>query len=299
MKSYLLLTLFVSFLISAETPYVVVLGISQDGGSPQSGCNKSCCKALWGNQNKKVSCIAIVDPISHKSWMVDATPDFPEQYQILKYKHKTEINGIFLTHAHFGHYTGLLNLGREVMGASEIPVYTMPKMKKFLINNAPWNQLINIKNIKLIEMFEDREIQLNHHLIIEPIRVPHRDEFSETVGFKIMGEKNSLVYIPDIDKWSLWERDIIKIILNNDFILIDGTFFSNNEIPNRDMSKIPHPFITESLDLFSNLDTPNRNKIHFIHLNHTNPAIKINSAAYNLIKKKRFNIAKEGQKFNL
>ena len=286
-------------LIGDEDPYVVILGITQDGGYPQAGCIKSCCKDLWGVNSKKVSCIGIVDPPSKKSWMVDSTPDFPEQYHILKEHHQSKIEGIFLTHAHVGHYTGLLNFGKEIMGSNKISVFTMPKMKLFLINNAPWSQLIKINNIELIPIFKDREIQLNSHLIIEPILVPHRDEFSETVGFKIMGSKKSLVYIPDIDKWNVWERDIIKIILNNDFILIDGTFYANNEIPNRDMSMIPHPFITESMELFSTLNTINRNKVYFIHLNHTNPAIKNNSAAFNRIRSKRFNIAQEGQKFNL
>lgn len=114
-----------------------------------------------------------------------------------------------------------------------------------------------------------------------------------------MGLNKSLVYIPDIDKWNIWERDILKIILNNDYILIDGTFFDSSEILNRDMSEIPHPFISESIELFSDLNRFNRNKIFFIHLNHTNPVIKNNSAAYNKVLTNGFNISKQGQMFYL
>lgn len=289
----------ISFLFAGNNNYVVVLGIAQDGGYPQAGCSKSCCSSLWNDDhNKMVASIGLVSD-SKNSWIIDATPDFPEQYHILKDKHKTSIKGIFLTHAHMGHYSGLLNLGKEVMGKKKMDVFTMSRMKSFLEENAPWNQLVEQENIVLNKIFPDQEIQIDQNLILEPILVPHRDEFSETIGFKIMGENKSLIYIPDIDKWNIWERDILKIILHNDYILIDGTFFDRNEIPNRDLTEIPHPFISESIELFLNLNRYNRNKVFFIHLNHTNPVMKNNSAAYNRVITNGFNIAQEGQIFNL
>ena len=300
MKYLFLYTLVFSLIIAENSHYVVVLGIAQDGGYPQAGCIKSCCSRLWNNDDdsQMVASIGLVSK-SKKSWMIDATPDFPRQYHILKEKHQTSIKGIFLTHAHMGHYSGLLNLGREAIGEKRMDTFVMSRMKSFLEENAPWNQLIELENIVLKKIFPDKEIQLDKNLIIEPILVPHRDEFSETIGFKIMGENKSLVYVPDIDKWNIWERDILKIILNNDYILIDGTFFDNNEIPNRDMNKIPHPFISESIELFLDLNRFNRNKVYFIHLNHTNPAIKQNSAAYNKVLEKGFHISKQDQRFYL
>ena len=35
---------------SPTTPYVVVLGIAQDGGYPHAGCINICCKNLWKNK---------------------------------------------------------------------------------------------------------------------------------------------------------------------------------------------------------------------------------------------------------
>ena len=292
--------LFFCFIVAKNQPYVVVLGIAQDGGYPQAGCNKKCCRNIWGGKDiKKVSSLGIVVPYKKKSWLIDATPDFAEQYYTLEEIHKTKIEGIFLSHAHIGHYSGLMQLGREVMGTKSMPVFSMPRMQDFLTNNAPWSQLVNLKNIVFTNLVKDKEIKLEQDLIIEPILVPHRDEFSETIGFKIMGKNNSLVYIPDIDKWNIWERDIVKIILNNDFVLIDGTFYTDDEIPDRNMSEIPHPFIYESIKLFSNLGRDHRSKIFFTHLNHTNPAIVENSAAYNFILSKGFNLLKEAQIFKL
>ena len=283
-----------------DRPYVVVLGIAQDGGAPHAGCEKSCCIELWESGKKeKVSSIGIVNPLTKQSWLFDATPDFPSQYRILTENHNTELVGIFLTHAHMGHYTGLLHLGREVMGKKNVPVYVMSRMKRFLETNGPWNQLVTLKNINLKLIENNKDIKIGEQLFIEPFLVPHRDEYSETVGYRIIGNEKSLAFIPDIDKWEKWHGSILQLVLNTDILLIDGTFYSQNEIPHRNMAEIPHPFIIESMETLSELNSENRNKIHFIHFNHSNPAIKDNSPAYHTIKSKRFNLAREGDRFNL
>ena len=283
-----------------DRPYVVVLGIAQDGGAPHAGCEKSCCIELWESGKKeKVSSIGIVNPLTKQSWLFDATPDFPSQYRILTENHNTELVGIFLTHAHMGHYTGLLHLGREVMGKKNVPVYVMSRMKRFLETNGPWNQLVTLKNINLKLIENNKDIKIGEQLFIEPFLVPHRDEYSETVGYRIIGKEKSLAFIPDIDKWEKWHGSIFQLALNTDILLLDGTFYSQNEIPHRNMAEIPHPFIIESMETLSELNSENRSKVHFIHFNHSNPAIKDNSPAYHTIKSKRFNLAREGDRFNL
>jgi len=175
----------------------------------------------------------------------------------------------------------------------------MPRMKSFLYENSPWNQLLSLENIKIIDLKNSKEIKLSSQLYIEPFLVPHRDEFSETVGYRVVSNKKSLVYIPDIDKWSKWDQDIFQVVLHSDFALLDGTFYSSDEIPHRDMSEIPHPFIIETMDLLDNMNSKNRKKIYFIHFNHSNPAINYTSSVSNIIRSKRFNIAKEGLKLDL
>ena len=295
----IIMTLLISSLFG-DPPYVVVLGIAQDGGAPHAGCEKSCCTELWESGKKeKVSSIGIVNPLTKQSWLFDATPDFPSQYRILTENHNTELVGIFLTHAHMGHYTGLLHLGREVMGKKNVPVYVMSRMKRFLETNGPWNQLVTLKNINLKLIENNKDIKIGEQLFIEPFLVPHRDEYSETVGYRIIGKEKSLAFIPDIDKWEKWHGSIFQLALNTDILLLDGTFYSQNEIPHRNMAEIPHPFIIESMETLSELNSENRSKIHFIHFNHSNPAIKDNSPAYHTIKSKRFNLAREGDRFNL
>ncbi len=285
-------------------PFFVVLGIAQDAGYPQAGCKKDCCRPAWEQPERRrmVSCIAVVDPEAGKAWSFDATPDFPTQLHRVENilpERKINLAGIFLSHAHIGHYTGLMHLGREVMGAESVPVYAMPRMRSFLEKNGPWSQLVSLKNIQICNLSADSTIILNERIRITPKQVPHRDEFSETIGFEIEGPEKSLLFIPDIDKWERWDRDIRSEISNMDYVLLDGTFFENGEIPGRDMSEIPHPFIEESMALFAGLPPAEKAKVNFIHFNHTNPVLLENSEARKSVEANGFKIAEEGDLFSL
>lgn len=285
-------------------PYLIVLGVAQDAGYPQAGCNKDCCRSLWHDKaaRKMVTCLGLVDPQSRETWLFEASPDFRDQLQLLQTEVGADSNtlpqGIFLSHAHMGHYTGLLHLGREAMGTKELPVWAMPRMKEYLTENGPWNQLVNLKNIQLQSLRADSTIQLNERLRLRPFLVPHRDEFSETAGFKIIGPNASALFIPDIDKWEKWDRDIRKEIANADAAFLDGTFYANGEIPGRDMALIPHPFMEESRTLFASLSAADKQKIFFIHFNHTNPVLQ-NGAARKSIEAEGMNCSEEGEVFAL
>ena len=289
----------------ADQPFIYVLGVAQDGGYPQAGCLKKCC---FGPINKPelrrwVSSIAVVDNTNNRCWIFDATPDFREQLQMINEvtvsENPVNISGIFLTHAHVGHYTGLAHLGLEVMGAKKIPVYAMPRMMNFLTNNGPWNQLITKENIIIEPLQDGAIININDQIKITPFLVPHRDEYSETVGYKISGPVKSVLFIPDIDKWDIWQKDIVAEIKRNDHLFLDATFFNETELPGRDMSQIPHPFVVESMQLFANLSIEEKQKIYFIHYNHTNPLHQPGSNASRVFNSAGFQLAKQGQIFNL
>ena len=239
--------------------------------------------------------LGIVDALNNKNYLVEATPDFTQQTKVLKnhspFSKKETPDGIFLTHAHIGHYTGLMYLGKEAMNADSIAVYAMPRMKAYLEQNGPWSQLVNNKNIALQELQDGKEIKLAKDLRIVPFIVPHRDEFSETVGYKITGPNKSALFIPDIDKWEKWNTDIVEAITKVDYAFVDATFYDAAEINNRDIATIPHPFIIESMLLFKDLPAAEKRKIYFIHFNHTNPVINKKSKQYQQVIKNGFNVA--------
>ena len=280
---------------------LVILGIAQDGGSPQIGCDKSCCKILWEKKIfESVTSVGLIDNVENRFFLIDTSPDITKQYQMLKsLSLNGSLGGIALTHAHIGHYSGLLFFGKESLGARKINVYSMPKMSFFLKNNGPWSQLIQDKNI-IINQLKNNTIQtLSKYISIKPIIVPHRDEFSETVGYLIKGDLKSALFLPDIDKWEKWDKKIEDFIKNVDYAFIDGTFYNGKEIPHRNMNEIPHPFVIETLERLKNLKKKHKKKVYFIHLNHTNPLLKPNNEITKEIIKRGYNIARTGMKFDL
>lgn len=309
----ILLTLLTALLVSAPSakaassaaPYLVVLGIAQDAGYPQAGCAKACCKPAWNDTAawRFPTSIGLVDPISKERWIIDCTPSFPAQLRLLDDFSKNEktpgLTGIFLTHAHIGHYAGLIHLGREVIGSRSVPVYAMPRMKSFLEQNGPWSQLVKLNNIEIRPLAADRTVRLNKRLSVTPFLVPHRDEFSETVGFRIDGPEQSALFIPDIDKWKKWPRRIEDALKQVDVAYLDGTFFAEGELPDRNMAEIPHPFIAESMERFKALPAGERNKARFIHLNHTNPALQTNGKARAEIRRAGMHVAAQGERLDL
>lgn len=284
-------------------PYVYILGVAQDAGYPQTGCYQPHCMPGWRDRNLRRNpvSLALIDPVDNRKYMFDATPGFPEQLHMLEMEAPSaqyEMAGIFLTHAHIGHYTGLMFLGHEAMGAPGVPVYAMPRMRRYLEDNGPWSQLVGYKNIELKPLDDNQPLRLGA-LSVTPFRVPHRDEFSETVGFRIDGPNKSAVFIPDIDKWSEWQSDLRELLTTVDYALIDATFYADGELPGRDMSKVPHPFVVETMTLLDPLPASERNKVWFIHLNHTNPLLDAGSEESRQVRAKGYNIATEGIRLGL
>jgi pyrroloquinoline quinone biosynthesis protein B len=271
----LILLLFLSPLL-AQKPFVLVLGITQDGGYPHLGCTRVCCTtAILDSVKQMVVSLAVADPTSKQWWLFEATPDITEQLQLFKTQTNGEFpylpEGIFLSHAHMGHYTGHMYLGREVMNTKNVSVYALPKMKKFLTKNGPWCQLISLNNITLKPFVVDKAFRLSANISVTAITVPHRDEFSETAGFKIETSAKNYLFIPDIDKWQKWDRNVLDEVKKVDVGFLDATFYSGDELPGRDIREVPHPLVTETLSLFN--DKMETSKIHFIHFNHTNPLL--------------------------
>lgn len=257
---------------------VVVLGIGQDGGVPQTGDLDA---PGWTDPARRrlVVSLGLVDSASGQRWLFEATPDLPEQLVRLNDRAPstgTVLDGIFLTHAHIGHYTGLMFLGHESLGASDVPVYAMPRMAGFLRDNGPWSQLVRYDNIEIRELADGRTVRLSDSLSVTPFVVPHRQEFSEVVGYRIDGPRRSVLFIPDIDSWHEWDdagTRLEDVLATVDVAYLDATFFGDGEIPGRDMSGFPHPFITATMARLADLPRAERAKVRFIHLNHTNPAL--------------------------
>ena len=276
-----------------------VLGTAQDGGYPHAGCQDDCCLNIWDQPSlhRLPASIAAIDQKNNKLYLFDITPNIKEQLHLLN-SYDCELAGVFITHAHIGHYIGLLDLGLEIMNTDKIPVYVMPRMKNFILNNQPMAQLIENDNIKLMDIQNDKAI-LFDNLSVIPFEVPHRNELSETVGFRLLSSNKSIIYLPDIDDWDTWDVQLDKFVIDNDILFLDGTFYKKSEIKLRDASRIPHPEITDTINRLSSLSNQHKKRVHFIHLNHTNNVLKENSEAFKYVVNAGFSITKENQIFKI
>ena len=298
----LILSISVVFSQNNNSPFIYVLGNVQDAGLPHIGCDqKICINAFKEKKQYYVTSLALVDTENKEYSLFDVTPDISDQLRILDNDIFNEFilpKNIFITHAHIGHYTGLMYFGREALGSKGVKVNVLPRMYDFITLNGPWSQLVSLKNINLTKINFRDNIEITPNLSVVPIEVSHRDEFSETAAFLILGPNKNALFLPDIDKWDKWSMNIVEILSNVDYAFIDATFYSNTEI-NRNIEEIPHPLVMETMDLLSDLPYEQRNKVYFIHMNHTNQMLDINSDISRQVLQKGFNIARLGQRFHL
>ena len=286
-----------------ESPYLYILGVGQDAGYPQIGCYERHCLPGWQDATLRrgATSLALVDPNHGMKFLFEATPNLPEQLYMLDSEAPNDrfrLAGVFLTHAHIGHYAGLMFFGHEAMSASQLPVYAMPRMHEFIENNGPWSQLVEFQNIRLARLANAESVNFDGAQVT-PFLVPHRDEFSETVGYEIAGPNRKAVFIPDINKWSAWDTGLVELVRSVDYALLDATFYADGELPGRDMSQIPHPFVSETMAALESLSMEEKNRVWFIHFNHTNPLLDSASEESVYVRGQGFNIAAEGVRLPL
>ena len=293
-----------------DGPYVLVLGAAQDGGLPQLACECPRCAAAREDPARGdfVVALLLVDPRDGRRWLFEATPDLVQQVELARGHGAQRVgqgtrpalfDGVFITHAHTGHYTGLLRFGREGYGSERTRVHGTPRLLEFLRGNGPWGLLFEAGHIEGVPLAAGERVQLAADLAVSAIGVPHRGEYSDTLAFRIEGPERSLLFLPDIDKWDRWRTPVEEEIEKVDFALLDGTFYSGAEIPGRDMSEIPHPFIVESIERFAALSRAERAKVQFLHLNHSNPVNDPGSDASRAVGEAGHGVARRGMVYDL
>lgn len=288
----------------------LVLGSVQDAGFPQVGCYTPRCEAgralMASGHGRYVSSLALIEPGAQRFYLVDATPDITRQLDLIsepafrqRAAERRPFDGIFLTHAHVGHYAGLAMLGREGMGMRETPVYCSQAMAGFLASNFPWRLLIDQGHITLRPLAIDHWHRIDPFLEVQLWKVPHRDELADTVGFVFRGPTASILYLPDINAWRLWNRDLAATVASVDVALLDGTFWSLDELPGRAADDIPHPLMPMTMDLLQDVVASGKATVVFTHLNNSNPALDDGGPQLAEVMRREFGIAREGMRFTL
>ncbi len=278
-----------------RAPEAVVLGIGQDGGRPQIGCRRACCADA---DPVTPACLALIGSDGRR-WLIDATPAIGEQLRLLdsivpRESETPVIDGVLLTHGHLGHFTGLAQLGREALAADGVPVWAQPRLRRVLESDAPWSLLAEHGHV----VFRDDPVVLGGGLSVEVLPVPHRDEISETVAFRVEGPTGSVLWLPDIDSWELWDRDVIDEVARVDVAYLDATFYDDGEL-DRDMSAIPHPRVVDTVTRFVEWAPELAARVRLIHLNHTNPVLRPGSPERAFVEDAGLSVALTGERFTL
>jgi pyrroloquinoline quinone biosynthesis protein B len=287
-------------------PYALVLGVTQDAGMPQVGCYTELCeRARTGASPRFASSLALIEPVAERYYLVDATPDITRQLDLIdepafrrRAGARRPFDGIFLTHAHIGHYAGLAVLGREGLGMAPTPTYCTQRMADYLRGNGPWELMVREGRLDLRPVTPNGWTRIDDWLEARAVLVPHRPEYADTVGWIFRGPARTILYLPDIDSWERWELDIEDVVADVDIALIDATFYSAGEVPGRDIADIPHPLVPHSMDRLQ-ARVHQGARVIFIHLNNTNPALFEDRPEAIEIRRRGFEVATEGQRLPL
>ena len=289
----------------AERYEVIVLGIAQDGGLPHVGCQRECCRQarLTGRELYPTS-LAIHDRQTGTRVLIDATPRIEAQLALLDRlvgppaAGRPPVDGVLLTHAHIGHYLGLAHFGREVASTTHLPVYASDRLNEFLRTNGPWSQLVQLEQITPRSFTPGESFSPLPGIQVRAIAVPHRQEYSDTVAFRIRGPHRTVLFVPDIDSWERQPGLLEQLVEDIDVAYLDATWYDGRELPGRDMSEIPHPTMVHTMELLAEQAASNPGRFRFIHLNHTNPAL-LDQALQEQIEARGFRIAQREERVGL
>ena len=273
---------------------------------PQVGCYaERCDRARARAQPRFAASIALIDADADRYYLVDATPDITRQLDLIdepgfrrRAGERRPFDGIFLTHAHIGHYAGLAVLGREGLGIAPTPTHCTERMADYLRSNGPWELMVREGRLDLQPIEPSTWVRIDPGLEARALIVPHRPEYADTVGWMFRGPTQTLLYLPDIDSWERWDLAVEDVVASVDVALLDASFYSASEVPGRNIEDIPHPLMPHSMDrLQGRVDAGDR--VIFTHINNTNPAIFEDSPEATEVARRGFEIATEGQRIRL
>jgi pyrroloquinoline quinone biosynthesis protein B len=281
---------------------LLILGVAQDGGLPHLGCNAACCAhAKQSGRVETPACIAIGNADTGGVLLLEATPSIVSQVNsidLLWPWHSGSgsfVNAIAITHAHIGHYTGLMHLGREGAATDNMPVHVSSAVANVLRTNAPWSNLVDEGHVSLFEFHAGEQEEPVQGIRIEPLTVEHRNELADTVAFKVHGPHRTALFCPDIDQWG---NALERLLDGVDIALLDGTFYDESELPGRDRAVIGHPTIVDTMERIEAMGASRPADVRFIHLNHSNAVFHAGAAADD-VNARGFRVAKAGDRISL
>ena len=271
---------------------IKLLGNAQDAGRPQLGCTEKCCEDARRDTNLSRMPVSL-GLYGEQFGIVETTRCIGDQITLMG---NLPISEVWLTHAHLGHIEGLGQFGRESLNSKNVKLRCSDSVVDYVMKHPIWKKLIERGNLTFDKFKSDT---------IVPIEVPHRAQDFDTHAILFKGKNNNILFLPDHDTW---EKTLDFVEYNNpkewfssldaNIILLDGTFWNSNELKGRIQANVPHPTVSETLDLIGEKSV-NDPRVIFIHLNHTNPLHYPNSDEYQKVTSLGWEVGEEGMELNL
>lgn len=184
------------------------------------------------------------------------------------------------------------------MGIQRTPCYCSRSMEAMLTENAPWSLLVDEGRLVFPRIAMDEWVDVDGVFDVKMVPVPHRPEFSDTVGYLFRGARQTILYVPDIDSWEAWDRPVEEMVRGVDVALLDGSFYSGQEVPGRSVEDIPHPLVPHTMDRLQDV-VRSGSRVVFIHLNNTNPLLDAGGPQEREVERTGFEVARRGLRLAL
>lgn len=272
---------------------VRILGSAAGGGSPQWNCHCSVCVAVRtgapGTLPRMQSSLA-VRATDRSPWLlVNASPDVHRQLELLDptapadaIRH-TPIGGVLLTDAEIDHCAGLLLL-RE--STAPLTLYATEPAHRALQTDWPVLRMLDAWcGIDWHELVADDPSHAVSHdgIAIETFTTghdaPRYQSFpggpGTSVGVTFRTADHAITYCPTLERWS---DALAARFAASDVVLVDGTFWSDDELARHgapeprtatQMGHLPLDGSDGSAVRLAQLDT----RVVLVHINNSNPIL--------------------------
>ena len=301
---------------------IKILGSGAGGGFPQWNCNCYNCKRIRsGEMNGKArtqSSIAVSS--DNNNWLlINASPDIRAQleaFPAIQPKHglrDTGIKAVLLIDSQIDHTTGLLML-RE---GKPLDVYCTEMVRQDLTTGFPvFNMLAHYCTVNhhpvpidggsfTIPAIADLRFYTQALKSKAPPYSPHRHDphDGDNIGLVIeqISTGKKVYYSPGLGEI---EPHVLANMQNADCILVDGTFWSENEMidlglskkPAAEMGHLPQSGAGGMIEVLNGV--PKARKI-LIHINNSNPILDEASEAYRILQTNKIEVAYDGMEIDL
>jgi pyrroloquinoline quinone biosynthesis protein B len=296
-----------------------LIGTAAGGGVPQWNCACSVCQLCRSNPQRvtpRLQTQAVFSSDARRWFLINASPDLrlqiegnpelhpsPDRAASGGNRRGTPICGIVLTGADLDQVIGVLLL-REFQ---PLTIYATPLVRRVLESNSFFQMLRRVRNQLtwadispgvpfLLDGVTCLPIPLGGSLPYYAREFETGEAGQASLGLVLESDGRRVAYTPSLPEIT---QEWLDVYSSCDVILVDGTFWSDNELnrthaatPNaRDIGHLP---ISGDDGTIALLRTVTRPRKVFVHINNTNPILDRQSPEHAFVRNAGWEVASDG-----